>query len=219
MLQRETLKFLSDLKGNNNREWFDKNRSEYEHARDDFRAFIEDLIAEIIEFDGDLIGIEAKKSIFRLFRDVRFSKNKEPYKLNFGASLSKGGRKSPYAGYYIHLMPGNNFIGGGSYRPDAPELKKIRAYIEQNAADLHAITSDKQFKKYFGDLRGESLKSAPKGYPKDHPEIELLRMKGFFVLHEVSDEQFLQEGFAEKSAEILKIMHPLVEFLNEAISQ
>jgi len=218
MLQKETLNFLTDLKGNNNREWFELNRSSYEGARDDFRELVEDLIEEIIEFDGDLVGIEAKKSIFRLFRDVRFSKGKEPYKLNFGASLSKGGRKSPFAGYYVHLMPGNSFIGGGNYRPDAPELKKIRAYIEQNEADLRAITSDKQFKKLFGSLRGDSLKSAPKGYPKDHPEIELLRMKGFFVLHEVSDEAFLQEGFVKKAAETLKIMQPLLEFLNEAIS-
>lgn len=219
MLQKETLHFLTEIRSNNNREWFDKNRKSYEHARDDFRDFVEDLIAEIIEFDGDLMGIEAKKSIFRLFRDTRFSKNKEPYKQNFGASLSRGGRKSPFAGYYVHLMPGNNFIGGGHYRPEASELKKIRAFIESNAADLRTITSDKQFQKYFGELRGDRLKSAPKGYPKDHPEIDLLRMKGFFVLHEVSDEQFLEEGFAAKAAEILKVMHPLVEFLNDAISQ
>jgi len=219
MLQRETLTFLTELKNNNNREWFDKNRSSYEKARDDFRGLVEDLIEEIIDFDPGLVGIEAKKAVFRLFRDVRFSKNKEPYKTNFGASMSRDGRKSPFAGYYLHIMPGNNFIGGGNYRPDAPELKKIRAYIEANAAELHAITSNKRFKELFGDLRGDSLKSAPKGYPKDHPEIELLRMKGFFALHELTDEELLQEGFVTKAAETVKVIHPLIEFLNDAVSQ
>ncbi|MEM8889056.1 MAG: DUF2461 domain-containing protein [Bacteroidota bacterium] len=219
MIEKDTLKFLKELSKNNNREWFDENRGSYIKARDNFRAFVEDLIDEIIDFDPDLIGIEGKKAIFRLFRDVRFSKNKDPYKTNFGASLSKGGRKSPYAGYYIHLSPDGNFFGGGSYRPEAAELKKIRAYIETNAADLHAITSDKKFQELFGNIQGDSLKTAPKGYPKDHPEIELLRMKGFYVMTSLPTAELTQEGLAQKVAEKLKVMHPLVEFLNEAISQ
>lgn len=219
MIAKDTLKFLKDLSKNNNREWFDENRGSYIKARDNFRDFVEELIDEIIDFDPDLMGIEGKKAIFRLFRDVRFSKNKDPYKTNFGASLSKGGRKSPYAGYYIHISPDGNFFGGGSYRPEAAELKKIRAYIETNAADLHAITSDKKFQELFGSIQGDSLKTAPKGYPKDHPEIELLRMKGFYAMTSLPNAELSEEGLAQSVAERLKVMHPLVEFLNEAISQ
>lgn len=219
MIERDTLKFLAELKENNNREWFDKNRPRYIKARDNFRDFVEDWIEEMIDFDPSLMGIDGRKAIFRLFRDVRFSKNKDPYKTNFGAHLSRGGRKSPFVGYYFHISPEGNMMGGGSYRPESSDLKKIRAFIERNAADLHAITSDKKFQEVYGELQGESLKTAPKGYPKDHPEIKLLRMKSFYVMSDLPEAELYKEGLAEKVAENLKIMHPLVEFINEAISQ
>ena len=211
-------KFLGSLASNNNKEWMDAHRDEYQKARDEFIAFIDSLIQGLSATDPELAGVSAKSCIFRINRDIRFSKDKSPYKTNFGASIGPGGRHSS-ASYYFHLTPGNNFIGGGIYMPPADVLKKIRQEIDYNAGDLKKILQDPSFKKAYGDLHEvDKLKTAPKGYPKDHPEIELLKHKSFIVLHQVTDHEATKEGFEKEALEYLKIMKPFRDYLRVATS-
>ncbi|MCB0835147.1 MAG: DUF2461 domain-containing protein [Bacteroidetes bacterium] len=219
MIQSETLQFLSELKENNHKEWFDENRDTYQKARQNFIQVIDRLIEGITEFDHTLDGLEPKHSLFRINRDIRFSKNKNPYKTNMGAYLARGGRKSIYAGYYFHLEPGNIFIGGGCYQPMAPELAKIRTHIDLEAAKLKKVTSGTTFSQLFEEIRGEELKSAPKGYPKDHPDIDLLRKKSFFVMTHLSDQDVQKENFVEKALDIYEKIYPFNQFFNEALEE
>lgn len=218
MIQPATFSFLSELKNNNNKEWFDENRKRYKAARENMIQLADRLIDGIIEFDPGLMGIEPKKTLFRINRDIRFSKNKDPYKSNFGANMTRGGKKSPYSGYYFNLEPGNCFVAGGSYQPMPPELKQIRESLEIKAAEFREITSNSTFKSYFGELKGESLKTAPKGYPKDHPDIDLIRRKGFFVVGHLSDEDVMGDQIIDKALKMYEAMLPLNNFLNDAIS-
>ena len=219
MLQPDTFVFLRDLKAHNTKEWFDANRDRYEAARDNVLALIDHLIEDIAGFDADLRGLEAKQCLFRINRDVRFSKNKAPYKTNFGASLSRGGRRSPFAGYYLHLEPGGVFIGGGIYMPASPQLKAIRAHIDHNAPDLRAVLADSDFQATYGALQGEALKTAPKGYEKDHPAIDLLRMKSFIATRAYADEQALSPEFPRRVADDFATLKPLLDFLNETVKE
>ncbi|MGB3467623.1 MAG: DUF2461 domain-containing protein, partial [Cyclobacteriaceae bacterium] len=139
------------------------------------------------------------------------------YKLNYGASLSKGGRKSPYASYYIHLKPGDNFIGGGMYRPEADVIKKIRQEIDYNADDLLTIINDDEFVNIFGEMEGEKLKTTPKGYAKDHPQIALLRHKDFYFRHKIEEEELSKETFVEDVLAKFRILHPYIAYMNTAI--
>ena len=217
MIQADTLSFLKELKKNNHKEWFDENRDRYQVARKNFIQTIDRIIEGISEFDPSLDALEAKQTLFRINRDIRFSKNKNPYKENMGAFMARGGRKSTYPGYYFHLEPGNIFIGGGCYRPAAPELARIRSHIDLEAAKLREITSDKKFISLFEHVKGDELKTAPKGYPKDHPDIDLLRKKSFFVMANLSDVDVLQDTFIEKALDIYEMVYPLNAFLNDAI--
>ncbi|MEL7146901.1 MAG: DUF2461 domain-containing protein [Bacteroidota bacterium] len=209
--------FLKKLAANNDRDWMTENKSEYQATRKAFETLIADLITGISAFDEGLVGLEAKKSVFRLHRDTRFSNDKSPYKLNYGASMSKGGRKSPYASYYIHLKPGENFVGGGMYMPDADTLKKVRQEIDYNVDEFLSIIHDGQFVKAYGEMRGEKLKTAPKGYPKDHEHINLLRHKGFYFMHEIPDAVLADQDFVAKQVEHFKLIAPFINFLNTAI--
>jgi len=179
MLQPATLKFLKDLSKNNHKEWFDANRGKYETAKADFLQLVEKIITDFCNKDKQIGALDAKRCLFRINRDIRFSKDKTPYKTNLGASFEKGGRISPFACYYLHIEPGNkSFIAGGFYSPEAPDLKKIRKEIEFFHDDLEEIVNEPNFKKQFGDLNrseSNSLKTAPKGFEKDHPAIEFLK--------------------------------------------
>ncbi|MEZ4828742.1 MAG: DUF2461 domain-containing protein [Bacteroidia bacterium] len=217
MIDPSTFTFLTDLKDNNHKEWFDANRDRYQNARENFIELVDQLIEGIVEFDAAVAGLDPRKCLFRINRDIRFSKNKSPYKTNMGAFMTKGGKQSYYAGYYLHMEPGSCFVGGGCYQPPAPELKKIRSYIEKSAAELREITSDKKFTDTFGGLQGEELKSAPAGYDKQHPDIDLIRRKDFFVGRNLEDSLVLSEGFADTLLDIFETMHPLNQYLNEAI--
>jgi uncharacterized protein (TIGR02453 family) len=217
MLQKDTLTFLDDLKLNNDREWFEVNRNRYEAARQDFIRFVSGLIQKIGKWEEGIKKQSAKDCIFRIYRDVRFSKNKDPYKTHFGAWMNSRGRKSESAGYYFHLEPGNTFLAGGVYMPPAAELKAIRQEIDYNLDDFESILNDKDFKKYFGKLGGEKLKTAPKDYPKDHPGIELLKHKDFIVEHQITNEEVLSEDLAEKCEKIFYAMVPMNRFMNEAL--
>ena len=217
-INKSTLKFLNDLKKNNNREWFNDNKPRYEEARTNFEEFIANLIMDIAKFDPPIGGLNPKKSIFRIYRDARFSKDKTPYKINLGAHLSPhAGQLHDRAGYYIHLEPNKSFLAGGAYLPPAPWLNAIRYEINRNSKELKKIINSKNFKNYFGELEGEKLKSAPRDYPKDHPEIELLKFKSYLAVHKVSNGEVLSDKFLQYSTKIFKLLHPFDNFLNTAI--
>jgi uncharacterized protein (TIGR02453 family) len=218
MIQKSTIDFLKKLKQNNNKAWFDKNRPAYEISKKDFISFLETIIEKISSFDNSVKGLEAKNCIFRINRDIRFSNDKTPYKSNFGASISKGGKKSFYPGYYIHIEPGKSFLAGGIWMPPAPELNAIRQEIDYNTSDFKKIIKDKSFIKYFGGLDEEDkLKTAPKGYPKDHPEIDLLKYKSYIVVHYLKDQEVLSRSFEKHCIEVFKVLYPFDKFLRKAI--
>ena len=216
-VKKSTLEFLGALKTNNNRDWFQKNKKAYNDAKENFESFIQEVIDEVIEFDPILKGLEARSCIFRINRDIRFSHDKSPYKTNMGAFIVRGGRKNgdKFTGYYIHAEPGNCFIAGGAYMPPAPWLNAIREKIDEETARFLKIINDPVFRKYFGGIEGEKLKKAPKGYPPDHPHVELLKHKSFLVMHEVPEKKFLDEGFFDQAVTVCRAMKPFNDFLNE----
>ena len=182
MLDPSTLKFLKDLKKNNNKAWFDAHRSTYEKARENFIELVQALIDGHKRYDRGLTDLPAKDCLFRINRDVRFSKDKSPYKTNFGASISPGGKKSPLAGYYIQLSPGDSFIGGGVWMPEPATLKRIRQEIDYNLKEFEAIVRSKKFRAVYGDLytrEGIQLSKVPQGYEKDNPAAPYLKLKSF----------------------------------------
>ena len=214
-INKSTLTFLSGLKLNNEREWFNNNRSRYEEARKNFEAFVQAVIGEIVKFDPIYKGLEAKSCIFRINRDTRFSHDKSVYKTNFGAFMVRGGKKNGdrFPGYYFHIEPGSSFAAGGAYVPPTPWLNAIREKIEENADELIRVINNKEFKKYFGALDGEKLKTAPKGYPRDHPYIELLKMKSFLAYRSISDRELTSEGCFDLVVSAFRAMKPLHDFL------
>lgn len=213
------LSFLSELKANNNKEWMDANRGAYLQAKADFEALVDALLQNLQAFDADLDGVTAKDCTFRINRDIRFSKDKSPYKHNFGASIAEGGKKSLNAGYYLHIQPGNeSFIGGGLYMPPGEQLKKIRQEIDYNAPELLKIVSTKDFKQTYGRIQGEKLARAPKGYDPHHPNIEFLKLKSHVALHKLSDEDISSPNLIENITHKCQVLKPFLDFLNVAIS-
>ena len=219
MLQKSTFDFLKALKKNNNKDWFDRNKERYLAARQNVEEFLDNVIGEVSSFDKSLKGVRAKDCMFRIYRDVRFSKDKRPYKTNMGASINPGGRKMEVAGYYIHLEPGESGVAGGRWMPSLEHLKKIRQEIDYNGKELRKILAEKNFKRYFGELDDTySLSRPPKGYDKDHPDIGLLRLTSHIVWHPYKDSEALSKNFHKELAKAARAMKPLLEFLNTAIS-
>ena len=217
MLQKSTLDFLKKLKKNNNREWFNTNKQLYEDARFDFEKFAGDLIDVITKFDESLMGLDPKDCMFRIYRDVRFSKNKAPYKTNFGAVLYKGGKNSPYAGYYFHLSPGECFYAGGMYMPTPEQLKSLRQGLYEKFSEFKKIIENKEFKKYFKSIEGDKLKTVPRGFPKDHPSSEYLKFKGYIAYHEVADDKVMSKSILDYSSKVYKAMKPFIDYLNDTL--
>ena len=218
MLQPATITFLEKLAKNNNKPWFDKHRDDYQLAKDDYEAFFAEVLEGLSSTEPVFKDHIAKDCIFRIFRDVRFSKDKTPYKAHFGAFFSKGGRKYPGAGYYFHLEPGGkSFAGGGLWVPEAPLLKKVRQEIDYNFEEFKKIVDDKKFKKLFGSVNGEQLKTLPQGYTTDNPAIEYLKMKSFTVSCNIKDEEIAGKGLVKKVNEVFTTMRPFVDFLNKAV--
>ena len=215
-INKSTLEFLNGLKKNNNRDWFLKNQSGYKEAKNNFESFVQDLINGVVAFDPIMKGLEVKNCVFRINRDVRFSNDKSPYKTNFGAFIVRGGKKNgdKFAGYYFHIEPGGSMIAGGAYVPPSPWLGAIREIISDEPEKFLKLIQAKDFIKYFGTLQGEKLKTAPKGYPSDHPQIELLKLKSYLAMNEVSDNEVLKPGFFEHVVNVFKVMKPLNDFLN-----
>lgn len=214
---KRALKFLTDLKKNNNKDWFDKNKKEYDKIRKEVIEFVTGMIKRIQSFDPTLAGLEAKQCMFRINRDVRFSKDKSPYKSNFGLSFNRNGKSSAFAGYYLHIQPGECFIAGGSYAPMPEHLAAIRQEIDYNFDEFKKIISNKEFKKYFGVLRGEKLSRPPKGYEADNPAIEFLKHKAFLMWHEFDQKKLSEKDFEKYCATVFKAMKPMLDFINRAI--
>ena len=211
------LEFLNDLKRNNNREWFQSNRNRYEAAREKVLFMTELFIREIRKFDNDIPMMDPKECLFRIYRDIRFSPDKRPYKTHFGSFIGKGGFKSNRAGYYFHLRPGENYLGGGIYMPPAPVLKALRTAIFDQPEAYMDILNDPGFKCYFTDYEGEKLKTAPKGFPPDFPYIELLKPKSYAFGMNLTDAEVLDGEYIDKTVDIFREMHKMNRFLNEAL--
>jgi len=220
MLQATTLKFLKDLKKNNNREWFEKNRKVYETAKTDYSVFIGNVLNELQKKDETLEGLEPKQCVFRINRDVRFSKDKSPYKTNMGASINKGGKKVQSAGYYFHCEPGQPFIAGGLWMPMAPELKKVRQEIDYSHEEFHQIVTNKKFVAQFGALERTKeyvLSRPPKGYDESNPAIEYLKLKSFIVSSPLTDADLTSKDLVKKVVTACETMKPLMDFLNRGL--
>ena len=209
--------FLKELKKNNNRVWFKAHKGEYDKAKAEFETFLTLLIAEISKFDKSVNYLEPHDTIFRIYRDVRFSKDKHPYKLNFGASIVAGGRKTGKAGYYIHVQPGESALAGGIYHPEPEVLEAIRKAIDRDGATFKKIVNKASFKKYFGKLSGDRLKRGPKDYAQDHPYIEFLKHKDFIAAHKLSDSEVTAKDFAKVAAKIFRELKDFDDFLNDAM--
>lgn len=214
---KNVLPFLYTLKENNNRDWFQANKNLFDTAKKEVEDFVNYLIPQIAGFDPAIGNLEAKKTMFRIYRDVRFSKDKTPYKTYFGSYIAPGGRKSVYAGYYLHIEPGAAFLAGGSHCPLGEHLKKIRSEIYFNASELKAIMNSPDFKNYFKGIEGEKLKRPPVGFPKDFPDIELLKFKDFTLFHRFEDARLAAADFNEFSLEVFQKMKPFNDFINKAL--
>ncbi|MCU0382055.1 MAG: DUF2461 domain-containing protein [Chitinophagaceae bacterium] len=222
MLQTSTLQFLRGLKKNNDKSWFDKNRTAYESAKKDYETFIQGVIDELGKKDAHIAGLRAKDCMFRINRDIRFSKNKSPYKTNFGASVKRGGRKSRYAGYYLHVEPGESFVGGGIWMPMPAELAGVRQEIDYNLDEFQKILRSASFKKYYNGLYTDqeiSLSRVPKGYETTNPAAEFLKLKSFFSMTPSDDKALVSKDLVKTTVHKLLAIKPLVDFLNQAVGE
>ena len=220
MLEPQTLRFLSQLKKNNNKPWFDAHRAQYEAARIDFSNFIELVIDALQKSDTTITGLTARNCLFRINRDIRFSKDKRPYKENFGAFICRGGKKSIYAGYYFHAAPGKSFLGGGLWMPEPVNLRKVRQEIDYNWDEFRSILKNKTFRKVYKDIfRNEelSLSKIPKGYEKDNPAIEYLKLKSIIAETTLDDEQLTKSTLHKKTVAAFEALQPLLNFINRSL--
>jgi uncharacterized protein (TIGR02453 family) len=217
MLQANTIKFLKDLQKNNNRPWFEEHRKQYENAKADFLLLVQQLIAGIATFDKPIGNLEAKNCTFRINRDVRFSKNKDPYKNNIASYFNKDGKKGIGAGYYLHIEPGKSFAAGGIWVPEPAVLAAIRQEIDYSFKEWKKIITDKSFKKNFDEgIKGETLTRPPKGYDENNPAIEFLKKKSFIVSHSFTDAEVQSKTFVKDVARTFGAMKPMLDFLNLA---
>jgi uncharacterized protein (TIGR02453 family) len=220
MLQSATLKFLKGLEKNNNKPWFEKNRTAYEDAKADFAQFIQTVIDKHGKKDESIKELKAKECMFRINRDVRFAKDKSPYKNNFGASINRGGKKSIYAGYYFHCQPGEAFVGGGLWVPMPPDLKKVRQEVDYCFDEFKKIIGAKKFRAVYGDLIKDSetsLVKVPQGFEKDNPAAEYIKLKSFIAMKKVDDAAITSKDLVKTTIEAFETLQPLLVFLNRAL--
>ncbi|MFT3795552.1 DUF2461 domain-containing protein [Flavobacterium sp.] len=218
MISKDSIQFLVDLKKNNNREWFLANKKRYEAYKKEYYELAQQFIDALAQQDPALGAIQVKDVVFRINRDIRFSKDKSPYKTNMAFWISPGNKNWTQSGYYVHVEPGAGFIAGGFHNPEAEDLKKIRKEIAFFHEDLEAILADKKFKEIYGDMdRENALITVPKGYEKEHPAIELLKLKSFTATAKIDDKSLSDKDFVKKTAEKLLVLKPMGEFLNRAL--
>lgn len=214
---KSVFNFLVDLSFNNDRIWFNNNKEIYQNALTEFETFINEMIVRIKQFDPTVDVISAKECMFRIYKDVRFSANKDPYKTNFGAFIVKGGRKSSFAGYYVHFEPDKSFVGGGIYMPMPDILFKLRTHVLNNPEEFKKIINNQKFVETFGNLMDEKLKTAPKGFSKDHPDIELAYYKSYAIGHDIKNEEWFESDIADKITGTFKTQFQFNQFLNNAL--
>lgn len=220
MLTKESLQFLDDLKVNNNRDWFQDNKKRYEIFKKDYHQLVSDFLDAMKPLDLSLELLEVKNCTFRINRDIRFSKDKSPYKAHLGIWISGGTKGLNRAGYYVHIEKGASFIAGGFYSPEPDDLKKVRKEIAFFHDDLEEILTNKNFKKEFGSLdinENNSLKNPPRGYEKEHPAIDFLKLKSFIATQKYDIKEVTQKDFVAKMSQKLIALKPLNEFINRAL--
>jgi uncharacterized protein (TIGR02453 family) len=220
MIESQTLDFLKELVENNNREWFQANKGRYDKARENVIELAAAVIAKLHKADPTVSAdLDPKKCVMRIYRDIRFSKNKTPYKNNFGISLPTLGSKLGGVEYYLQIQPGKSFIAGGYWMPETEHLKAIRQEIDYNADDLKKIIDDKEFVNLFGEFRKQDqLKTTPKGYDADNANIDLLRLKSFIVVHQLKDKEVTGAKAADEIVDMCSRIYPLNVFLKNAIA-
>ncbi|MBA4302369.1 MAG: TIGR02453 family protein [Cyclobacterium sp.] len=216
---RPYLDFLTALAQNNHKDWMDSNKKWYLDTKERFLEDVAVLLKEMTELEPELSAFKPKDCVFRQNRDVRFSANKAPYKTNFGAYFSPGGKKSPGPGYYLQIQPGNSFLAGGIWMPEADTLKKIRKEIDYSGAELQRIENDPDFKKLFSQIEGEKLKTSPRDYDADHQFIEYLKLKSFTVSHQISDKAVESGAFITFALDGFQRMKPFNDYLRQAIEE
>ena len=212
IIQKSTFEFLNKLKKNNDRDWFNTNKKEYLSCHENMIGFAENLLSKMNEHDN-IENQNGKKCLHRIYRDTRFSKDKTPYKTNFSGGFKRATQELR-GGYYFHIQPGNCFLGGGFWSPNSEDLKRIREEIDLNADEFYSTLNSKTFKDTFGEIRGERLKTSPKGYDKDHPAIDLLQLKQFIVKKDFTDKEVLSESFADEANQVFKNMRPFFDFMS-----
>src|ERR1700744_4436039 len=220
MINPQTFDFLKQLILNNNREWFQANKTAYDTARENVIAFTAELLKQLHTIDPNIDeALDPKKSVMRIYRDIRFSPNKTPYKNNFGISVPTMGLRNGGVEYYLHLTPGASFIAGGYWMPEAEHLKAIRQEIDYNGHDLKSIIDKPEFVKLFGSFRQqEKLKTVPKGYYADNENIELLKLKSFIVSHPLKDKELYDGKIVQRVAQICAKIYPLTVFLRNTLA-
>lgn len=224
MIKKSTLTFLRQLSKNNDRDWFNDNKAKYEAARDNVAEFGQALLDRLSE--SDVLSTEnGKKSLYRIYRDTRFSKDKTPYKTNLSGGFTRDG-KLRRGGYYFHVMPSavkNNWaemslVGGGFFSPERDDLKRIREELAADASEMRAILADPDFVRIFGELQGEQLKTAPQGYPKDHPNIDLLRYKQFYAFRYFTDAEVTSADFLDQAHEAYLTLRPFFDYFTDVLT-
>lgn len=212
MISKENFKFLKEVEKNNNRDWFQSNKDFYHRAHENTISFAEKLIQKMKKHDH-IENETGKKSVFRIYNDVRFSKDKSPYKSHWGVFLKRA-TEELRGGYYVHLKPGNTFLGCGFWQPNSDDIKLIRSHIDQDDKPLRKILKSKKFKDHFGELKGDEVKTAPKGYSKDHPSIDLIRKKGLVAIRNFKDKEVLSNEFADDVISSFKAIRPFFDYMS-----
>jgi uncharacterized protein (TIGR02453 family) len=215
-IPQHAIEFLKLVKKNNNRDWFNANKDRYLKEHESIIAFADALLFEMNKHDN-IETPTGKKSLHRIYRDTRFSKEKTPYKTNWSGSFSRATKKLR-GGYYFHIEPGNSFVAGGFWGPNADDIKRIRQEIDHDSKPFRKILNSKSFKETFGTLQGERLTSAPQGFSKDHKDIDLLRYKQFLLVKKFSDKEVLSENFAKQASDTFKKMRPFFDLMSEVLT-
>lgn len=215
-ISKSTLDFLKDLKKNNNRDWFLKNRNRYDNAHENIIAFADALLAEMKKHDN-IETASGKKSLFRIYRDVRFSKDKSPYKNYWGGSFKRATKKLR-GGYYFQIAPGNSLVAGGFFAPNATDTLRIRTDIDLNFKEWKKLLSNNKFKETFGNMLGEKVATAPKGFSKNNPAIDLLKHKQFYFEHRFTDKEVLGKDFLKQVNQTFKALRPYFDYMSEVLT-
>ena len=211
-ISKSTLEFLTKLKKNNNRDWFNEHKPEFQIEQKKAKDFYNALEEKLKKHD-----VIDKFKLFRIYRDVRFSKDKSPYKPHFACSFSRA-TKTLRGGYYLRIRPGESFLAGGFWEPNKEDLLRIRKEFEMDTSEIREIINDKTFKNYFGKLEGESLKTAPRGFDKEHPDMDLIKMKQFIITRQFTDEEVLKPNFLQEIDNSYKAMRPYFDYMSEILT-